>query len=114
MGACEVEAANEQTLLKLTEELDDETWPGLAEPVEAPGEPEPDLPDAEEPPAINPDTFADIDGDDTIFDIRSKEPWSLCVFLPSVSFSGSGSFHSISFLSSSLTTADVYPHHSCP
>jgi hypothetical protein len=114
MGACEVEAANEQTLLKLIEELDDETWPGLAEPVEAPGEPEPDLPDAEEPPAINPDTFADIDGDDTIFDIRSKEPWSLCVFLPSVSFSGSGSFHFISFLSSSLTTADVYPHHSCP
>ena len=80
MGACEVEAANEQTLLKLSAELDHETWPCLAAPEEAPGEPEPDLPDAEGAPAINPDTFAGIDGDDTIYDIRSKEPWPLCFF----------------------------------
>ena len=53
MGACEVEAANEQTLLKLSAELDHETWPCLAAPEEAPGEPEPDLPDAEGAPAIN-------------------------------------------------------------
>ena len=97
VGACEVEAANEQILMKLTQELDDETWPPLAGHVEAPGEVEPDLPDAEEQPAINPDTFADTDGDDTIFDIRVKEPWSLCAFLLSVSFSCSGSFHLNSF-----------------